>query len=406
MLGLTVSAGVVNIFVFAVFLKPVSEALGIGRGVLATGILFSSGVGACMSPFAGHFVDRFGACRVMLIGIPLYAVSLLGLSMLRAHPLFFIYLLFALCGVFGSSFGPISYSSLISARFDRQRGLALGIAIAGVGLGVALVPPLAELYIRVFGWRAAYICVAATVVGAAWLPCAPFADEGKAQAAQAQRPAKPSGLTLVEALGDWRFWAMGASCMLAAAGINGLLVHFVALLGDRGVVPQTAVAAMSLVGVAMIGGRIAAGWLTDRWHGSLVTIIFYGAAIAGVGLLAMERNAAEAYAAGMFLGLGIGALPGQQAFLVTRFFGLRAYGKLFGIQFGLLLFGQGAGAAVVGALFDRGHSYQPAFVAAGIALAGACISLMALGAYRYAPQANSATAPKANARASSAVLEH
>ena len=67
------------------------------------------------------------------------------------------YLLFAAAGVVGGIGTPIPYAAVLTQWFDRTRGLALGIGIAGVGLGVAIVPQLAAALIAAFGWRTAYL---------------------------------------------------------------------------------------------------------------------------------------------------------------------------------------------------------------------------------------------------------
>jgi MFS family permease len=75
-----------------------------------------------------------------------------------------IYLAFAIAALFGPIGSPLPYGAVLSRWFDRQRGLAIGIAMAGVGLGVALVPQIAAVLIRLLGWRLAYIALGGVIL--------------------------------------------------------------------------------------------------------------------------------------------------------------------------------------------------------------------------------------------------
>jgi len=210
MCGLMVGTATINIFAFSVFLKPVSDELDLSRGAFSSGVLLTNLMNALATPLVGVLVDRFGSRRVMLPGIALLAITVAGLSQLQASPMAMFYLLFALVGLFGATQTTVPYAALITKWFDRDRGLALGVAMAGVGLGVVVVPQFAEWLIGAAGWRMAYVGLGALIVLFAFVPVALCFREPPAIAQDARaREGAHGGLSAAEAFtGSWRFWVV------------------------------------------------------------------------------------------------------------------------------------------------------------------------------------------------------
>jgi MFS family permease len=167
--GLLVGAGPVNVFAFAVFLKPVTESLGVGRELCSSGLIVGSTVAGIGLIPLGFLLDHYRVRRVMMPGLVLYAAGVMGYALMTPSPLH-IYLAFAIAAPFGPIGSPLPYGAVLSRWFDRQRGLAIGIAMAGVGLGVALVPQIAAVLIRVLGWRLAYVALGGVILLVAWVP--------------------------------------------------------------------------------------------------------------------------------------------------------------------------------------------------------------------------------------------
>ena len=144
LLGLVVNTGVIEVFTFSVFLKPISEDLGFQRETIALAGLFGSFCATFATPAFGKAIDHFGLRRVHLPMICFYALSIALLALLNTS-FAMMATFFCFRGIVGSGQSPIAYSKAIAAWFDKDRGLALGIAIAGVGLGVAVMPLDREL---------------------------------------------------------------------------------------------------------------------------------------------------------------------------------------------------------------------------------------------------------------------
>jgi len=382
--ALMMNTGVVSNFAFAVFIKPITADLGISRAELTGATLIAAIAGTCLAPFFGKAIDYFGLRRVHLPMIFLFAIGTATLSLLQ--PAFwFMVVLFIFHGLFGQGQSPVGYSKALTAWFDKDRGLALGIAIAGVGLGVALIPPFASWVIVHYGWRWAYVAMGAAIIVLAFIPVLlferepPIPPERDKSAASAAVP----GIHLREAVKTWRFWAMTIGFFVAIVAINGTLTQVVALMTDRGEPLRAAVFALSMSGIALTAGRIVSGFCLDRFHGPYVACTFFLCAAVGVVLLAADLSP---FFGTVLCGLGIGAEVDLMAFLVSRYFGIRAFGAIYGLMFAIFSFGVGLGPFLMSAAHDYMHSYVPMMIVFEIGLIGAILTLLPLGPYRFAHQ--------------------
>jgi MFS family permease len=311
-----------------------------------------------------------------------------------------IMLTFAVAGfVFGVQ-TPIAYATVTSQWFDRQRGLALGVAMAGVGLGVAVIPQIASMLIARYSWQQAFFGLGICVLAFAFVPVSLFireppgfvrSVERRSAGAQASVP----GIAIGEALrGSWQFYALTIAFFLAIVAINGTISHVVALLTDRGIPLQVATGALSASGLAIIGGRILSGWCLDRFWGPYVAVVFFVIPMIGIGLLDSGAAGAVPVIGAALCGLGIGAEVDLMAFFVSRYFGLRDYGKVYGTMFAVFSFGVGVGPAISGWVFVRFHSYDPVFIFYEVLLGIACVLFLRLGPYPYPPRSELLGAPE------------
>jgi predicted MFS family arabinose efflux permease len=382
--GLFVCNGPVLGYTFGVFLKPIMADTGWQRGSVS----FALSVGGIFSAFAvpilGRMMDRWSIRRVALPGLVVYAVclGLVGLS----PGLFWIFtVMFALAEMTSAIQTPLGYAKAISAWFDARRGLALGIAMAGVGLGGSVVPQLANFLIERIGWRGAYASLALLTLAIAFPAVAlwirePRPGEGERRAAAATTGLP--GLTAREAVRRSHFWVLAAVFFLAAVGINGIVAHVIPLLTDRGFSRAAATAIFGLFGLATLAGRLLVGYLVDCVFAPYVASVFFLAPIAGFMFLASAAGPLPAVGVVLF-GLGLGTEIDLIAFLVSRYFGQRAFGELYGYFFMVFGFGSSIGRFLAGYVFDLTGSYNLAFIGAGVALVAAVFLVNRLGAYPY-----------------------
>jgi len=398
--GLLVGAGSILVFSFGVFLKPVTEDLGLTRGQLSSALGVSAWCVAISCPVVGWLIDRYGTRRVMLPGILVFAAAVASFGLMPAQSMAAVFAIFCIAGFISGVQTPIPYAAVVSHWFDRERGIALGVATAGVGLGVALIPQLAAYLIGHFGWRNAYFGLAIAVLILAWAPVAIFVRDPVRDTASGRGLAGSAdvlpGMEAKAALRTGNFWTLSIAFFLGVLAINGTIVHIVALLTDRGIPLQAATGTLSFAGIAIIVGRIICGWCLDRFWGPYVAACFFVLPMLGIALLGSGWGAPAPLIGAALCGAGIGAEIDLMAFFISRYFGLKAYGKVYGLMFMLFNIGTGLGPALSGRAFDMFHSYTQVFIVYEIALAITCVLLVRLGAYVYPPRP---AAPAAMAQA-------
>jgi MFS family permease len=401
--ALIVGSGAIMVFATGVFLKPVAKELGFGRGVVSSAISLANVVMGLMTPLLGWLMDRYGVRRVLLPFIALFAIATASLSLLTTSTLLLM-VLFALQGVVSCAQTPTGYSTMITARFDNQRGLALGIALAGVGLGTMLIPQYARVLLQHFGWRTGYVGLGCAIIVLAFIPVAVFFGEpeemrrtrelGRVKGS-AGRAAIP-GMEFSEAVKTPAYWAITIATFLGLTVINGSLMHLVPLLTDRGVSMVAATGALSAAGLALIGGRLLSGYLLDKIFASYIAILFLITPMVGIAILGYGVGRVGPVVGTILLGISVGAEFDLMAFIISRYFGVRSFGALYGLLMMFVNFANAAGSSLMGWCFQIKHSYKPMFVVFEFLLVVAIVLMAYLGPYRYpAVKRKSLTQPDA-----------
>lgn len=348
------------------------------------------------SPIAGRLADRYGVRKTTLISTMLFVPALAVFSRL-ADSIWTLYAAYALLGLVGAGTGPLTHMRAVASMFARQRGLAIGIGLTGTGVAAVFTPLVLQYVSEQFGWRASWLALAllpliAIPVLAFGLRALRATHPSLNVETQAARPVGHDilGITAREAFRDRRFWTMGASIFIMALFITGLIVHIVPMLRDLGVDDSAAAGTASLIGIAVITGRLAVGWSLDKFHGPHVAAVVLLLAASGCLTLAVIGSAA-AVVATVFLGFAIGAEVDLLSFMTARYFGVRNYGEIYGWQYGMFVAGGSLSPVVIAALQAAFGGYgAPLKIAAGAFLLSALIFLT-LGKYdeRYTPDARS-----------------
>jgi MFS family permease len=382
----------VTVYSFSVFFKPLMQEFHAGRAAISLGFTIHLVAAAVIAPLSGWLIDRYGSRKVILAGTALFGAILLANKAFSGSISHF-YLFLLILGLVLHGTGPIPYGNVISHWFDRRRGLALGMMMLGIGLGAIIVPSLAQLLIARFDWRSTYAIFGAAVL---LIPIPVVAilikerpeelgltpDGALGQDSAVASNAAAQGLSAPQAWSTGTFWLMTCAFFLAGASLQGCVVHLAAMLNDRGINTQTAALGSSLLGAALLLGRAGTGYLLDRLFAPYIAAAFFGGAALGIAMLWLG-GPAVAFAGAFLIGLGLGAEVDLIAFLTSRYFGLRAFGKVYSSIFAAFALASALGPLLMGARFDRTGSYRGPLVAFLIASLIAAVLMTRLGPYRF-----------------------
>lgn len=377
-LGLSFSVATVLLYTFGVFVIPLEAAYGWTRGELF-GVIMALQLGTAVSgPLCGWLIDKLNARAVILASQAALGTMVIALSWI-ADELWHFYLAFALIPVLAAGAIPVSYSRLLVDTFDRARGLAIGIALAGVGIGGALLPLLAEWLIRVSNWRIAYLALGVAAL-AAILPLAFFLPQARTSMREAPAGAvPPRPIPRLEHFVPIAIVFSSLGLITVAA-----LAHLVPILRARGFAAADAALGVSVASLAVIAGRLLIGYMLDRVGPVPVALAVIANIVTALVLLAMCEGDFVAFAAAAMIGLSIGAEMDVLAFLVSRNFPLEQFGRLYGWLFSLFVAASGMGPLLLGWLHDRSGSYFGPLLLLALAglVAGALCPLMSIPAAR------------------------
>lgn len=325
-----------------------------------------------LGPIEGYFVDRVGPRRIMYIGIAICVLGYISLSFVDSLPMLYVSIVLGI--VLGSSLGyhmPISL--LIAKTFQQRRSLAFGIFRMGPGLSGAIVPLVGAMIVG-WGWRTAAV-LSGFMLLAAGMPLAYFinrialAEERERERASQQNSGSESvaytssdpQFTLREALRLRTFWLLSIAMALRHMVTEGVSVHFVILLVDRG---WSTEAAASLLGVsALIGAptRVGMGWLGD--------IVDKRKLIMGLLLALSVSVCVMGWAAGplaftafmIIYSLAYGGLASLQEPIRADYFGTKAFATIQGVSRSITTAGTFMGPIIAGLFYDFTKSYSLAF---------------------------------------------
>jgi MFS family permease len=398
-LGLGLGYAPIIVYSFGIFLKPLLQEFHSSRGNISLAFTLASLAHAITSPLVGRWADRFGARKVILLGSAVFA-SILVFSLTLPTSLWKLYLFFILLGIAGSGAAPVPYSKIISNWFDKRRGLALGLTMFGLGSGAIIMPSLAQRLIAIFGWRGAYAAIGLLVLVICLPAVGLFLKETPEEigylsdgviAAQPTitKHLSVNGVAWRDARYDYTFWIMVSAFFLMGTSVQGCIVHLVPMLTDRGITPDRAALGSSLLGGAILIGRVVTGYLLDRFFAPRVAMFFFSAPALGIALLWSGAENDAPFLAALLIGLGVGAEVDIIAYLTSRYFGLRAFGEIYGYAFATFVLGSALGPWLMGLGFDHTGSYSPVLVGFLVATLGATLVTLRLGPYRYRAQSAS-----------------
>ncbi|MER8843642.1 MULTISPECIES: MFS transporter [Mesorhizobium] len=366
-----------TMFSLAIFLEPMALDTNWSRAGISSAMTLNFLVMGLGGFAWGALSDRFGARIVVTIGAVLLGLALVLAS--RAGSLLTFQITYGvLVGLAASAFfAPMI--ALTSGWFDTNRGLAVSLVSAGMGVAPMTISPLARWLISAYEWRSAMFDIGIL----AWVLLLPAVllvrqpPKPVASDAAESRAAEGAGLTVGQALRSPQFIVLGLTFFACCAAHSGPIFHMVSYAMLCGVAPMAAVSIYSVEGLAGLGGRLLYGVLADRL--GVKPVLIAGLAIQAMVIAAYLSISQldQFYMLAVIFGATYGGVMPLYAVLAREYFGQRILGTVFGAATMLSSLGMALGPLAGGMIFDAYASYHWLFIgsaliglgAAGIAIA-------------------------------------
>jgi len=360
-------------YAYSVLLVALLREFPWSRSVVAGAFSTFVLVHGLLGPVIGWLLQRFGPRRLILLG---GLVTSLGLALLAETTHWWqLYLSFGLITSVGVSMGAwLPSVALARGWFPDRVGTAIGVASTGIGVGICVLVPCAQLLIDQVGWRWAYRALAAllllcVVAALALIQDPPVVAEAGPGGARGERA---PAWTPRAALRSPRLWLLGWMFFSGNFVTQMLLIHQVAYLVDHGVPAMTAASLGGAVGLISIPGKLGWGLLSDRAGRELAYGLAFACVAASVGALVLaggSRTAAALVLYAVLIGLGYGVMAPVPPAAVSDLFGGPGFPTIYGLVYTLGGLGLASGTWGAGWLFDRTGSYAIAlWLALGMAL--------------------------------------
>ena len=359
--GIGVGVSSLPFYTQGLFIEAWIADFGWTRAQASLGILGSTLALAAVLPFIGSIVDRYGLVTPVMISLLGLSLAYVLLGMFVQSIATFV-ILAMLQAILGSASSPLAYTRAINAVFNKQRGLALGVALSGAGVAATFGPTLISNAIDAFGWRGAYYAMAlfTLVVGAVIVLVLSRLNGAKTAASIDMEAANRDFLV---AKASRTYWTIMAAIFCLSLGLGGLMIHFVPILLDVGFATNAAVKIAGVIGIAVVLGRLLVGFAVDRIFAPRVAIAILLACISGVLALAL-LGSVVAVPAAFVIGFSVGAEVDLIGYLVARYFGMHAYGQIYGRQYSTFLIATGLSPVILGAVRDATGTYTASLITA------------------------------------------
>jgi len=366
-------------FSFGVFFKSIEAEFNLTRA--ATSAILSANLllAGLFSFLFGWALDRYGPRLVVLLMAAFTGLSLVLTS--QTNALWQLFITYSLLLAMGT--GPLYVvpMSVVSRWFDRKRGLALGLASMGIGLGTMVMAPFATYLITNYSWQTAYLVIGLI----AWVVAVPLTrllkrdpreigalpDGAKSEDAEQSLEAgtsPPVQRPFSAIVQNRNFWIFASIWFLFAACLFLIFTHLVPHITDMGFSPIEAAAVLSFLGAASIPGRLLMGIASDKMGRKLAFMISTLLQAVAIAWLLQTQSLWSLYLFAIVYGFFYSGFGCSGAALVSDTFGVKNIGAVLGlveIAFGI---GAATGPAVGGYIYDVNGNYKLAFILATLAM--------------------------------------
>ena len=394
-------------FGLSAYFPSFEREFGWSRGAISGAFAMARVESGLLGPAEGYMTDRLGPKRVMYLGTVICALGFLGMSLVNTLPMLYVTIVAGI--VLGSSIGfYIPVSVVVATLYRARRSLAFGIFRMGPGLSGFMVPVVGFMIVW-WGWRAASVASAVIIVvmgfplaraiGNAYERGAGVTESASGppgRGAAAKAPPPEVSLTLKETLRTRSFWLLAAVMGLRQMVTEGISVHLVILLTDRGWRQEVAATLLGTSAVIGVPARLAFGWMGDFIDKRRLMIGLLGSLSASVLVMAVTDSSAWFMTALGVYSLCYGGLASLQEHIRADYFGIRHFASIQGYSRLFVTAGSVMGSIGAGIFHDLTQSYTGAL----LVFAGSAFTSTVLMFFTLPPALSRSGSPPSSPQAS------
>jgi MFS family permease len=367
------ASGPAQSHLFSVFIRPISEDLGISRTAVSSAYAGATLVAAFGLPYVGQLVDRFGVRRVVLTVALSFGAACMAFG--SVDDVLLLAAGFAALRFLGQGSLMLCSANLVAQWFSRKRGFALSLMALGFSASIAVHPALAQWLIDQVGWRETWLWLG-LMTWALLLPLVLLLVQNRPEdlglvpdgrpvdaTSAGQTAARADvGLTVGQALRTPAFWIIALSFATFSMSVTGLFFHQVALFNNRGISSQTAAQLFSISALTMVVAMPLFGRLLDRLPTRPMFAFAMLTMTAAMLALAAVRDVPGAILYSVVFGINNAAIHAHISFLWPHYFGRRYLGSIQGTAQTIGVVGASVGPIPLGAAYDLFGSYTGALL--------------------------------------------
>jgi len=367
-----------TMYTFGVFFKPLADGFGWTSAATSGAFSLQMVLHGLFYVVTGRLNDRFGPRVVVSACCLLLGAGYLLMS--RISDIWQLYLFYGVVIGIGMSGSFVPLSSTVARWFVKRKGVMIGIAVAGIGVGTMIMPPVASWLISNYGWRTSYAVIGLTVLVIA-ISAAQFLRRdptqmrllpyGQSEVQGKGSNVEVSGFSLQEAMYAKQFWLLCVAYFSFGVFLQAIMVHIVPHATELGISAIAAANIFAAIGGLGIVGRIVMGSASDRIGSRSALIICFVLLTATLAWLLVARELWMLHLFAIVFGFGYGGMSALMPPTVVELFGLRSHGVVLGVITFSTTAGGAIGSLMAGSVFDITDSYQVAFLI--------CVALSIIG---------------------------
>jgi len=367
---LTILVSSLRSYAFGVFIKPWTTDFGWARAPISLAYSISLLLTSFFAIMFGRLSDRYGVRKVLLLGLSLVIPGYIFCSQIDS--LNQLYLCFALIGI-GSGAFYVPVTTTVTRWFDENKGLAIGITVSALGIGMAFFPPALERIIVFAGWRTTFVVMA--VISTVLLLIATYLIRDSPESIELEKKDKNSqenstdnglNLTLFEAFKTKRFWIIYMMFFVSQFSALIVTVHIVPYSEGIGIPSFYAAMTLTAIGLANVFGRLFGGWTSDNIGVVKGTMIFFLLQSLTLFLITTTNSLHILYVISLIFGLAFGGWVMIYPVIVSVFFGNKHSGEILGALGTVAGLGGALGPYFAGYVYDVTGKYDIAFMIGGL----------------------------------------